>query len=368
MDINYYHSLPRTFVHTDADRAENYAVEKKITFINRTHREVVICERSNLKLVIPPTPSFGKEQEVIIRVEYWIHEEKVKFNTELLLDRLRLVGDHLKIFRNAFSCYQTQGPQFRGIKFCVEYPIGQGVLDDYGGSIYFKEIDTVIALGDRGECPDHPFSYEAEMLGTSVAMSMEQPKYGLNIDIYINDPRSKYGERYVNVFGKVYCVRTVKLQDRREGIYLSKVVNGKAHNVFFAFDEAEKEISLFRVEDEALTNGHVEIVLKRNLAELEQNNLILKKQLEEIKLSNQIQQQEFDEREMKLDREMKEWQAKKDKEDLDRKIEYDRMKEFYERRSYERKDRSEALKYIPTLIVGLGALFVGLKNILSAKE
>ena len=57
------------------------------------------------------------------------------------------------------------------------------------------------------------------------------------IDIYINDPHNKYGERYVNLFGKVYCVRTVKLNDRREGIYLTKVINGKAHNVFFTFEK-----------------------------------------------------------------------------------------------------------------------------------
>lgn len=56
MTNNYYHSLPRTFVPDRADRLENYAVEKRISYINRTHREVVICERSNLKLVIPPTP------------------------------------------------------------------------------------------------------------------------------------------------------------------------------------------------------------------------------------------------------------------------------------------------------------------------
>lgn len=368
MVTNYYHSLPRTFVANEADKLENHAVEKRITYINRTHREVIICERSNLRIVIPPTPSFGKEQEVIIRVEYWIHEEKVKFNTELLLDRLRLVGDHLKIFRNAISCHQTHGPQFRGIKFCVEYPVSQNILDDYGGAVYFKEIDTVIALSERGECPNHPFSYEAEMMITTGDVSYEQPKYGLNIDIYINDPQNKYGERYVNLFGKVYCVRTVKLYDRREGIYLTKVINGKAHNVFFAFEEAEKEISLYRVEDEALTNGHVDIVLKKNLAELEHNNLVLKKQVEEAKLSLASQQQEFESRKLQLEKEQKEWQARKDREDNERKTEFERMRDFYERRSYERKDRTEAMKYIPTLIVGLGALIVGIKNILNSKD
>ena len=364
---NYYHSLPRTFVPDRADRLENYAVEKRITYINRTHREVVICERSNLKIVIPPTPSFGKEQEIIIRVEYWIHEEKVKNNTELLLDRLRLVGDHLKIFRNAFSCNQVSNTRFRGINFVVEYPIAHHVLEDYGGAVYFKEIDTVIAI-ERVECPDHPYSYEAEMLGTSTVVSGESPMYGLNIDIYINDPHNRYGERYVNLFGKVYCVRTVKLHDRREGIYLNKMINGISHSVFIGFDEAEKEISLYRVEDDALTNGHVEIVLKKNLAELEHNNLVLKKELEQSKLTLQQREVEIAASKMELDKEKEEWKTRKEKEDLDRKSEYERMKDFYDRRSFERKDRTEALKYIPTLMVGLGALFIGIKNILNTKE
>lgn len=365
MHQNYYHSLPRTFVPSRADRLENHAVEKRITYINRTHRDVVICERSNLKIVLPPTPSFGKEQEVIIRVEYWIHEEKVKINTELLLDRLRLVGDHLKVFRNAFSCIRpSDEAQFRGINFLVEYPASLHLLEDYGGSVYFKEIDTVISLGDYGECPDHPFSYEAEMSGTTTLVSEDEPVYGLNIDICINDPYNKYGERYVNVFGKVYCVRTVKRYDRREGIYLNKTINGKTHNIFIAFEDAEKEINLYRVEDDALTNGHVEIVLKRNLAELEHNNLVLKKELEANKLAINVQQQDYDARKMELDKEKTEWQARKDREDLERKTEYERMKDHYDRRSYERKDQTEILKYLPTIMVGLGSIFLAIKTFL----
>lgn len=361
MTNNYYHSLPRTFVPDRADRLENYAVEKRISYINRTHREVVICERSNLKLVIPPTPSFGKEQEIVIRVEYWIHEEKVKINTELLLDRLQLVGDHLKIFRNAFSCNQTSGSHFRGVNFLVEYPIHHHVLEDYGGSVYFKEIDTVIAVGDRHDCPDHPFSYEAEMLGTSTVDS-DNPVYGLNIDIYINDPKNKYGERFVNLFGKVYCVRTIKLNDRREGIYLNKVINGKSHSVFYAFDDTENEIALYRVEDEALSAGHVDIVLKRNLAELEHSNLLLKKELDQSKIM--LQQREIDiaAGKMELEKEKEEWKARKEREDLERKMEYERMRDMYERRSYERKDRSELLKHIPTLLVGLSTVFLAIKS------
>lgn len=367
MQQNYHHALPRTFAPNRGDRLEQHSVDKRITYINRTHREIVVCERSNLKLVLPPRPVFQKEQEVIIRVEYWIHDEKVKNNSELLLDRLRNVGDHLKIFYNAFGCNPTaEGGVFRGLNFAVEYAIDLHTLEDYGGAVYYKEIDTVIAVSGQDECPDHPFSYESESAIGGAESS--QPTYGINVDLYVNDPFNRYGERYVNLFGQVYCVRTVQLFDRREGIYLCKTINGKSYNVYTAFDQTEKEINLYRVEDEALTDGHVDILLKKNLAELEQNNLILKRELENSKLQAQRQQQDYDARKIELDREREEWRIRKDREDLERKAEYERMRDFYEYRSYQRKDTNEMLKYIPTLVVGLGAVFVAVKSVLKDKD
>ncbi len=360
--VNYHHSLPRTYVPTNEDRIENYPVEKRISYINRTHREVIICERSNLKLVIPAAPRFGVPQEVIVRVEYWIHEERVKINTELLLDRMRDLGDHVKVFRQAFSCNEFYGPQFRGVRFCVEYAVDQATLEDYNDSLYYKDIDLLISIADKSECPDHPFSQEAEINDAYANVLINQPSLGLNVDIYINDPKNRYGERYVNVFGKVYCIRTVKLFDRKEGIYLSKIVNGKRCDVYFTFEEAGKEINLFRVEDEALTNGHVDIILKKNLAELENTNLLLKKELDASKTILQTKQVELDARKAELDKEREEWKAEKEQEDLKRKREFERMKDKYEERSYERKDRSELLKHIPTLIIGLSTVFLAWKQ------
>jgi hypothetical protein len=112
----------------------------------------------------------------------------------------------------------------------------------------------------------------------------------------------------------------------------------------------------------------VDILLKKNLAELEQNNLILKRELENSKLQAQRQQQDYEARKIELDREREEWRIRKDREDLERKAEYERMRDFYEYRSYQRKDTNEMLKYIPTLIVGLGAVFVAVKSVLKDKD
>jgi len=57
-------------------------------------------------------------------------------------------------------------------------------------------------------------------------------------------------------------------------------------------------------------------------------------------------------------------------EEYQRKMERERaqMKDDYERKSHERKDHSESLKFLPTIIVGIGAIMVAIKTLLSSSQ
>lgn len=62
------------------------------------------------------------------------------------------------------------------------------------------------------------------------------------------------------------------------------------------------------------------------------------------------------------DRELKEL---KDKLEFDRDIYRQRVKDHYEDKSYVRKESSEAVKFIPGIIVGIGAIFMAMRSIFS---
>ena len=106
---------------------------------------------------------------------------------------------------------------------------------------------------------------------------------------------------------------------------------------------------------------------KRKLSGMEHELLTFKQEktrqeAESVKIATELKEREavmmreIKEREAKLTQEMKEMEAKFAREKAERDSRRDYEKDYYERRSYVRKDSSEIVKWVPAIAVGLGVV------------
>lgn len=362
-NLAYHHSSPRqAYLSLEEKSMYEAKVEKRIQFINRTHQPLTICERSNLRYTLPPSPLFNKEHEFIFRVEYFFNTEKVRNNTQLLLDGLRNISEDLKVFLNAFATAKTVRLR-GGIEFTVEYAIPIRVLEDLGGLAYFKEIDVVISSGMAEECPNHPFSQENENSPQLRSVIDENAETSFAINIMINDPHQHYGVRFINIGGEVYRLKNIGDFKRRSGVSVNRYVEGRLEHNFYSFEEADSKLHLFRTEDEAKFNGNTDVIVRRELVAAEHANLEMKRELESARTRLQVEETEFKRLTLVSERRREELESLRAEVDHARALQQASIKDHYEERSYQRKDSSEGMKMIPAIVVGIGALFMGIKNL-----
>lgn len=72
---------------------------------------------------------------------------------------------------------------------------------------------------------------------------------------------------------------------------------------------------------------------------------------------------EMDREVKRLQRESAESQAELERVRQKEELERQRIKDYYEDRAFSRKDNNEALKIIPSIVVGIGAVFMAIKSI-----
>lgn len=275
--------------------------------------------------------------------------------------------------REAFSS-NIRSSAYGGMTLTLDYSLTLEQLRRYGGSVYFHELDCVLSLNSLEEAPPHPFSAE----GSSMRLIETSPassgcSFGYSVDVV--DNMGRYGDRYINIGGKIYRIDAVKDPVRRDGIYVvsNAPVEGELGGIgpvvkHYPFEGADTQLGLFRTAEEATHLGDASQARKRELAELEHELSIGRKQLQAAKEAHELDM-------LGMTREMEQLKRKgeRDAADLERlraleELEQKRIKDYYDGKSYERKDNHEALKMIPAIIVGIGAILLALKGLMAPKK
>lgn len=358
-DIRTYCSTPRHVVLTgNESNTRESPVEMRVTYHNRTPFPVRITQRSGLSFVLPSTQNFTDASELIVRIE-WFMVNAVRKNAHGLLGRLQHFAEEQRALLEALRCEACQDVN-GNIRFTIEYPIKYSTLKKYGGTIYYREIDTVVSL-DTETNHLHPYSEEARGHQIHTAETLSEGT-GINILLRIIDNDGTFGNRYINIDGEVFFVLSEKDMLYRNGIYRTAkgVINEVGETDLiksrYTLEEGEKELKLFRTYEEALIGGNQDLMRKEQLASLEHETAMQKKQIEALKAEAAIRQAEREETKEELE-------LLRAKEEHQRTLERERTKDFYEQRSATRKDTSEEIKFIPTLLIGLGAIIIGIKSL-----
>jgi hypothetical protein len=345
----------------------------RVSFINATTFAITVVQRSGLKVTIPPKQSF-RSRDFIIRQEFQIAAE-VKENVRAVLD---VVDDSSPIVLQRLKAALAEADKTFGLyaraNLILDHPITLDQLKQHGQSVYHHESDTLVSMLNPGFVPLHPYSEQ----GRNAKMMEDTPvkvggdSFGYCVEIVDNTGR--FGDRFVNIANQVYRIRTKRDVARRDGIYIGssdpdegELFTGSYSVNRIPLDAPDHEkYGVFKTFEEAKTLGDLSQAQKRQLADVEFATTHLKRELEQEKLrhsremagvEHDLKLSEARAKEAELIRDRREAELKEERARAEHllAIERLRLKDKYEERSLDRKDRSEIVKMLPTIIVGIGA-------------
>jgi len=346
---------------------------RRVSFINSTNHPITVVQRSGLRVSIPPKPSF-RSTGFVVRTE-WDVSPEVKENVRAVLNGVDdRASQELQLLKEALQKSDKEYGFYARAKLILDHPISLEQIKSHGRSVYHHETDLVISMLSVEAAPLHPYS-EA---GRNAKMMMESPvrvggsSFGYCIEIVDNTGR--FGDRFVNIVNTVYRVKPIRDPTRRSGIYIgsSKPDAGNPqpgeYTVrFVPLDDPDHEQhGLFKTYEEAEHLGDLSGARKRELADIEHATAQLRRENDKLKQQHAMEISEWEfklkqaealQKEADFKRERREAELEEERKRVEHflALEKLRMKDRYEERSLDRKDRSEVVKMLPTIIVGIGA-------------
>lgn len=374
MDINHvpqplFGNVNASPIRPQDRRIDHSPVEFRTTYLNHLPVPVTVAWRSGLKCVLPNEPSF-ETNHLIVRTEITF-QHAVKLDIKRVLSAVADdAGMELRALRDAFKI-SLQQSRFGSVTVILDYHLSIEQLKEYGGSVYYHELDTVFSLYNLDRCPPHPYS----AAGRDLCLVEATPsKIGFHYGIEIIDNAGKYGDRYLNIGNKVYRAPVHKDSTRRDGVYivanepvLGEIEASEREVQYYPFEVAEEQVGLYRTPEEALNLGDLSQARKEELTNLEH-------EIQKGKAELMRERQKFEAEMMDKERALKEAEIERDRnarvieelradQEHKLKLERERVKDYYDDKSYERKDNNEILKFIPAVVVGIGAVIVAFKKI-----
>lgn len=364
----------------------DFGFETDISYKNGLSHPVTVVLRNGLALTIPPLSANWRDHaNFVVQVRYRF-AKNVKIDIHRILDEVDADStNELISLRDAIGdarMHQTPNSN----EFVLTYQVTRLQMDTSVDGIYLSNLDITLSR-DTLESATYVVHPESSA-GYELRMEQVQATSSFKLDIEINDPDMLFGDRFVNILGRVYRVRARSNPNRPAGVYLSSpndVAGDGLDTKCFDFESADAELMLFRTASDAKTLGNLAEVRKAEYEQLKHDQAMtlavrdmeFKTQLHE--LNTQLTQFKLDKTEresahadeiarlkaveLRLGMEAAEREAKQKAieaayaaEKAERDARLNRERDYYERRSYDRKDSSEIVKWIPPMVVGAGLI------------
>lgn len=340
---------------------------------NNTGQNIQVADRSGVPISIPP--SGHKTNDVVIYKTYDI-TQRCRIDPRLLFKEREIYDLEVKAYERSID-FVLQGDKFSGRQIRVAYRIQKNDLS-YGGldTCYVQELDLVISVGDNALSDLHPFCRKASRDIIIEHTYNARKRAGATFSIKIVSNDGKIDPRYINIAGTVYKIIPETDNSLHNGVYIctTSPMDDSSDRVFFEkhiqLEEAEKKYRLFNTYERALNLGD-EFAAKEY--ELKEQQLKFKKQehdreLERLELKRELEAKkhelaiitEYRRNERDLVEHERTMQMYRERDITEQNAA--RRKEYYEDKSYRRKDFLEFLKYIPAILTTVtGALMAWFK-------
>ena len=351
-----------------------------VWFVNRTGSQMVVTDRQNTPIVLPPAPVGAdlREPGVDICKRYSFHGYQTLKDLGVILGYVKNIcgtegQDRCRIRSQVDSSSLTINNPYFTIVVTRTVPLKDIVEDKI---VFDQGSGFMVSLENNYLHALHPESVEARMAPDFKDYVVGNPT-GMLIEIIDNE--NQYGDRYMYSGNTVVKIPSFKNKERPSGVYVATVEetgNGRTEvkgPIHYTMEQAEEVYGLFRTQEEAMTGGNPKLLSEERLLQQKKEFDIQKQEfeqrkqeleLENIRIKSEYAQRATDaERKLReelqaieLERKRLEAEAERRKEEQARLS--DARKDYYEGRSYERKDHSEWLKIGAALITGAVAVLL----------
>lgn len=249
-------------------------VEFGYKFYNGLSVSVTVSLRTGARYLIPPTPGV-RTKAFIIATDY-LHSHDVIYDTSDLCNAEgQPTSPEAKAIEQALKISNHQ-PVMLGRKptsASVKYALSKKDFDKVGGQLYLQNLDVLLSIYNLERSSFHPGTINGQCNDFLNDDPVLKDLVGFSYSIQIVDRHRTYGDRYVNVCGKVFRVSVSSDPNKLEGVFIRHTGESAGLDVLFdipeakyyTFEEADKIEWLYKTHTEALTLGDTEAAMQREL-------------------------------------------------------------------------------------------------------
>lgn len=298
---------------------------------NTLHVKVYIRHRDGLLVTLQPIASGHEPNLLRIEKEYTGTNNNVKFNSDGLLNALSGNSTEAKAILDSLA---HSGKGYAGTSTArVSYALSFADIQNAGGSAYVKAVDVVVSICDKPEdVPLHPYS--------DAALNENRVAANCHTEFDLVDNSGTLSKRFMHFGDSVLELLPRRDLNLQNGLHIRHHGNLKRLDAsvlepyrFIPVDDLEGDhvYASFPTWDAMQTrvreHNKADRLAKAELDKLDREQQLaeLKHKLETLKEEYKLSQQKAEDARLALEA------ARKD---------------YYDKRSYERKDNSELLKYI----------------------
>lgn len=373
---------PRSGFSTPFDQnTETAGLKATTTYFNNLSSRVTVALRNGVKFEVPPQSNIKLAREFVVRQEYVFNKDVTDSLNRVLNSIVADQNVTLRLIRENMT--DGFGERFGSKKTILEYAISETAINDAGGKLYLHDLDVAIGIPSRYDYLIHPYSIEGRDMDISTYQGKRDEKGFSGIDIEYVTCDSNQRPLYTRFSDKIIAIMPNLNMHQPAGLYIRmdsimespgsstvpKVIMIEAGD----FEEMEK-YGFFRTYEQAAHGPSFELAQKQKLttkqAEIDELKLALSEanlRLEQEKAGIKREQMRNEALASDIKLMTDSFKGYQDhhlgNEERRRKTEHDFLKEDYEYRSLRRKEESELIKYLPSIIVGIGTIFMAIKTL-----
>ncbi len=361
------------------------SAELGFQFINYLHRPVTVLLRSGIRMIIPyksvgravhtrqgkkaPVPLGENTPRFIIRVKVSTSGDVNLDTTELSNDFGRATSPEAQAYLDSIQTTESQIIRRSESTSWVEYHIPAEDFDSNGGVLFLQNLDLQVSVLDQASTAPHPYSIQGLRNRDAYEFKEDMAPKGVFYGVYIRDRDRQFGNRFININGTVHGVKVLEENDgEMDGVYCitsgrttSNFTPARVFVEYYTFDEADEKLGLYQTYAEAAAFGNPEQKSKREFEErmqtLKMQEITFKEERAAAERALEAQRDQYKRAQLAFDHELKRldqanrlYAAELDRRDQMHRHQMMVLKEITELNGHARRESTEILKLIPTLI------------------
>jgi hypothetical protein len=353
------------------------ALTVTVNYFNYLPADVVVVQRNGFRCVIKSvTPTNQSQKDFIVRCEYRVRHDAIDEIRKTILRMDLSKNDELSIIQSAVI--DTANHSYHsGLLVVIETRYSLEEFRELGKNIYCPKRDIVISLNDIESAPTHPHCVDT-INGNELILVKECDVniYDFATRIELIDNNNQIKDKYIFYLNEVRLIKPKIDYTRRSGVYIYSLKRDSfrkegcyIHSDFHTLAEAEEKKIIFDTFSEAQSGGDIKETRKQEILNLEYEISVNKRLLDQEKSQREIEQNRIQhERAMEnaeWEQKLKILQRELDHTNYLREQESKERKDYYERNSQQRKDTIDIIKFLPQLIITMGAVVVAFYKLTS---